>query len=674
MVGRDGQQLGAYRLIQLLEKSETAEIYLGEHTAFATLVALKILQVSLPQQNIPAFSREAQTLLGLIHPNIVRMLDFGVQDGTPFLAMEYVARGSLPQNYAPGTRLNPASVLSLVKQTANALHYAHDQNIIHGNVKPENILLGTDDEALLSDFGIASISHVRNTPHVPQPIPTTRSPYMAPEQLTGRPQPASDQYALAVIAYEYLEGSHPFQSNSSVLNDQQLQVSSTPPLQEISSEVATVLKIALESDPTRRFNSIQAFARALEVACNTMIAVAIIPDTTQKEAITNQLQEVDYAQPLPDPYPFQTKQNVPVKRTRRVFLAGATIGGVLIIGGVTVLFASGKLHTPFTKTTPQKTPNTSIATRPTATPTEITPTTTPTPLIGTLITTYAGQNNDVTGVCWSPTPTSRIVASCSQDGISAVWNATTGATTQTFPQSGPLSTLVWSPDGQYIASGGDDSTVKVWDATNGTLISTCTGHTQPIRGLAWAPDSQRVVSASQDHSAIVWNATTGSQLITFKGHSDYVWVAAWAPDGNSIATGSWDSTVQIWNPTTGVLILRYTAPQAVRALDWSPDSSSIASGGNDNSVQVWQAASGNVLTTYRGHSDHIETVQWSPDGQSIASASKDTTVQIWQATTANQIYTYMGHSQTVWTLAWSPDGQLIVSGSRDHTAKVWQAV
>ncbi|MFL5656663.1 MAG: WD40 repeat domain-containing protein, partial [Ktedonobacteraceae bacterium] len=206
-----------------------------------------------------------------------------------------------------------------------------------------------------------------------------------------------------------------------------------------------------------------------------------------------------------------------------------------MVGVVTVLVASGKFTSLFAQSsaTPTHTPGGRVTPRTTSTltarPTQAQATSTSKIPLGTTLTTYMRQSSDVTGVCWSPAVSNRMVASCSQDGNASIWNATTGEVVRTFPRSGPLSTLIWSPNGQYIAFAGDASTVEVWDAASGNLISTCTGHTQPIRGLAWSPDSQHIVSASQDHSAIVWDITTGSQLITFSGHSDYVWVAAWAP-------------------------------------------------------------------------------------------------------------------------------------------------
>ena len=706
MVERNGQQLGNYRLVRRLGRGGMAEVYLGEHIFLNTQAAIKLLQAPLPEQDVPAFLREARTIAGLTHPNIVRVLDFGVQDEAFYLIMEYAPRGTLRQNYPPGSRLSAASVVSLIRQIASALQYAHDQNIIHCDVKPENILLGKDNTALLSDFGISMVLQTMTAQQM-QHIAGTIA-YMAPEQFDGKPQRASDQYALAVMTYEWLSGERPFQGNIAEVSSQHLHARIAPLSKKVAGlppELDDVLNTAMEKEPARRFGNVSAFARALEQACSALpvedasssgedgptllatIAPSPLP-TPPALYVASQLQEdtqeggnnTPPAQKNTDgdhtlhPYRVPPVQGAPANAAgRRAFLIG---GGVLVVGAVAAVAASSKLtslFTPASASSPSPGPATPRATTTTGQTPESSPSTSNIPR-GSTLTTYTGQSLDVTGICWSPASAGKMVASCSQDGSAATWNATTGEAAHTFSQSAPLSTIVWSPNGRAIAFAGDAGVIEVWDAASGSPITTCSGHTGPVRGLAWSPDSQRLVSTSEDRTAIVWNAFNGAMLLTYSHHTDKVWVAAWAPNGGSIATGSWDSTVQIWDARSGTLIKSYAASQPVRAVDWSPDSSLIASGGDDDSVQIWQAANGNVLTTYRGHSDHIEAVQWSPDGQSIASASRDHTAQIWQASNANHIYTYTGHSQLVWTLAWSPDGQFIATGSGDKTAKVWQAV
>src|SRR5260370_25104922 len=131
MVDRIGQQLGNYRLIRLLGRGGFAEVYLGEHLRLKTQVAIKVLHTQLADKDVESFLNEAQTIARVEHPHIVRVLDFDVTDGMPFLIMSYAPNGTLRQRHAKGTRLPPKSIVPYVKQIADALQYAHDEKLIH---------------------------------------------------------------------------------------------------------------------------------------------------------------------------------------------------------------------------------------------------------------------------------------------------------------------------------------------------------------------------------------------------------------------------------------------------------------------------------------------------------------------------------------------------------------
>src|SRR5438477_4786488 len=265
---RVGQQLGNYRLLRPLGRGGFAEVYLGEHIYLKTHAALKVLHTVLTDQEGEAFVKEAQTLARLAHPHIVRVLDFAIQEGMPFLVMEYAPNGSLRQRHAKGTRLSPSAIVSSVLQIASALQYAHDQRLIHRDVKPENLLLSSREEVLLSDFGIATIAHRTVSQQLEQVAGTAL--YAAPEQLQGRAQAASDQYALAVVVYEWLCGKPPFQGSFLELTAQHLTM--LPPslckqIPGLPSTIEQAVLKALAKEPRERFACVQDFAIALQHAC-----------------------------------------------------------------------------------------------------------------------------------------------------------------------------------------------------------------------------------------------------------------------------------------------------------------------------------------------------------------------------------------------------------------------
>jgi serine/threonine protein kinase len=263
-----GQQLGNYRLISLIGQGGFADVYLGEHIYLNTLAAIKVLQMRLAGNNLEQFRNEACTIASLSHPNIIRVLDFGVEDNVPYLVMEYACNGTLRQRHPKGSPLSPLSIVPYIQQTASALQYAHDRRLVHRDIKPENMLLGPNNQVLLSDFGLVLTAQSTGSRSTKELGGT--APYMAPEQLQGRPRPASDQYALGIVVYEWLSGDRPFHGTFTEIASQHMLVP-PPPLRsripDISPEIEQVVLTALAKDPQQRFTSIQTFATAFTQAC-----------------------------------------------------------------------------------------------------------------------------------------------------------------------------------------------------------------------------------------------------------------------------------------------------------------------------------------------------------------------------------------------------------------------
>lgn len=268
---RVGQQLGNYRLLRLLGQGGFADVYLGEHLYLKTHAALKLLRIQLTNNALQDFLNEARTIARLEHPHIVRVLECGVEHSTPFLVMNYAPNGSLRQHYPGGPRLPLEVVASYVQQVASALDYAHQAKLIHRDIKPENMLLGRANEVLLSDFGLVLIAQSSESQTMKEMAGTV--PYMAPEQVKGKPCPASDQYALGIVVYEWLAGERPFQGAFVEIASQHL-LAAPPPLYgripDISSTVESIVFRALAKDPKDRFASVQEFAASLEQAIPTM--------------------------------------------------------------------------------------------------------------------------------------------------------------------------------------------------------------------------------------------------------------------------------------------------------------------------------------------------------------------------------------------------------------------
>ncbi len=704
-----GQQLGNYRLIRLLGQGSFADVYFGEHVYLKTQVAIKVLRIQLANDEQEGFLNEARTIAALEHPHIVRVLEFGIENSTPFLVMSYAPNGTLRQLFPKGTSVSPMNILPYVAQLAEALQYAHDRNLVHRDIKPENMLLGRNNEVLLGDFGIAQILESSRSGGMVGSVA-----YMAPEQFQGKPRPASDQYALGVVIYEWLCGECPFYGNPTQVADQHR--FATPPslrlkVPAIPPDLELVMLTALAKDPQQRFANMKAFVTALEQACLPAQFYPFAPPVGAPPPSQPLLSHPEHSPGQP-PWPsggapppsqpswpstgmpppsqalWSPAESLPSEPR---WPSGEFSSPSRPLWSSAARPPGGPLQSPMAnrpRIPRPPPPEQGISRRsllvglaavaglaavgggawllffqgPKATP------------LGTTLFTYHGHTDFVLAVGWSPD--SKRIASGSLDKTVQVWDATTGnnALNYTGHTSG-VEVVAWSPDGKRIASGSLDKTVQVWDAATRHHLLTYSGHPGSVYAAAWSPDGKRIASAGKDKTVQVWEAATGHHLLTYKGHSDTVGAVAWSPDGKHIVSASADKMVQVWDAATGHRALTYKGhSDKALAVAWAPDSKRIASGSNDKTVQMWDAVTGHLTATCQGHTKPVETVAWSPDSNRLISGSDDQTARIWDASTGSSIYTYSGHSDTVWAVAWSHDGQQIASASGDHTVQVWQAV
>jgi serine/threonine protein kinase len=370
MAEQISQQLGNYRLIKLLGHGGFADVHLGEHIYLKTKAAVKVLHTRLANEDVEQFRTEALTIAHLTHPHIVRVLDFAVENFVPFLIMEYAPYGNLRQRHPAGIRVPPATFLSYVRQIASALHYAHDRRLIHRDVKPENMLVGRDNEILLSDFGTVLIAQSSLSQSTEDTVIGTLS-YMAPEQILGKPRPASDQYALAVVVYEWLSGTKLFKGSYMEIVTQHL--SATPPLLDdadmtFSPMVQQVLLRALAKDPHQRFPSVQNFADALEEAFQgrqqpivlqspapaTNRPSPVAPDAAIQTQFSPVLEEQSLVAATP---PLSLPKSVPVRKIAHglkrgviILLSIVLLGSLLLCGLGFVAFRHFTAQSPASST------------------------------------------------------------------------------------------------------------------------------------------------------------------------------------------------------------------------------------------------------------------------------------------------------------------------------------
>lgn len=267
-IDRTGQQLGNYRLISSLNLDRYSSMYLGEHVQFNTQCIVKVWQLQLKEKLVDSFLTQAHGLAQLVHPHILQVRDAGVEHLVPFLAMDYVPHVTLQQRSSRGIPKPLSDILPFLQPLAEALQYAHNNGFPHKDIRPRNILLGWNNDVLLSNFTIPALLQSEQQPnHLKAAEVTELLGYMPPEQMRGKAVPASDQYALAVVIYEWLSGDLPFHGSYGEIVNQHLHAQ--PPLLRkkvptIPAAVEGVLFTALAKDPHKRFSSITAFVQALQ--------------------------------------------------------------------------------------------------------------------------------------------------------------------------------------------------------------------------------------------------------------------------------------------------------------------------------------------------------------------------------------------------------------------------
>lgn len=276
-----GSTFGPYRVVAPLGRGGMASVYTAYDPHLDRRVALKVLPAEFLRDGTFAerFRREAQVAARLEHPHIVPIHAFGIEDGVPWMSMRLVTGGAWAARLATGVR--PAGeVLAVLRDVAAALDYAHAHGIVHRDVKPPNVLLDDAGRAYLADFGIARLLEGAPSLTATGLIAGTPS-YMAPEQALGQPAgPATDVYALTVVAYEALSGRVPFEATTPVAVLMKHVQEAPPRALLVPPSVAAVLERGLAKDPLARWLSCGAFVAALEQAFG---ATASAPTLASRE-------------------------------------------------------------------------------------------------------------------------------------------------------------------------------------------------------------------------------------------------------------------------------------------------------------------------------------------------------------------------------------------------------
>jgi serine/threonine protein kinase len=673
-----GKNIDRYKIVSELGAGGMAVVYRATDTLLDRNVAIKVIRSEASHQEkfIRRFMREAKTLANLSHSNIVKVLDYGEHEGSPYLVMEYISGGALKASL--GKPIPYAEAAALLAPIARALHYAHQQKIVHRDVKPENILINDSGQPMLSDFGIIKLMDVEESQGLTGTGRVVGTPaYMSPEQIRGQEiDGRSDIYSLGVVFFEMLTGKKPYSAATPIELSMQHLHAPIPKarqfVRDLPAEVEQIIVRAMAKNPEDRYQTMLAFAQDLEKLSGTSERT-----TSERHAV---------------------KDSPAEQKPKRFLLPAFFAALLLVILGVSTVLLGENLpaffgQNPTPAATATQTTNTASApplpavntpalptstqaqSRPTFTPTVFEfKTFTPSPLpevfiqpqnLNQLIEIKRKDRISVIKLDWvengnwlidagsnalffinpqsaeieqrvnlpGDIPLSMGVSSTTgkvyvltNAGVRVI-DMQTFKLTDTFSVPGGTMSVAASPNGKYLALGISDSKVQLLDASNGAVLQT-------IRSayggwsVAFSPDSQLVVGGTSQGMSM-WETASGLWLPTSGGEGSLIRSLAFSNDGALLAGGS-NGIIFIWNVADGSLRLTLNGDFGdVNSLDFSPDDSLLVSGSADGSVRLWDPSSGNLLKTLTAHTSPVFGVCFSPDGKFLASGANEGSIRIW---------------------------------------------
>jgi len=391
-----------YRVTRRIASGGMATVYATEDTLLGRLVAVKVVAPAFAADDDAKlrFQREARAAARVSdHPHVVTIYDIGEYEDQAFIVMEYFAGGTVADRLRSGTPIPRATALGWIDEAASALDHAHAAGIVHRDVKPANLLLDANGRLAVGDFGIARMASDSGVTMTGQVLGTAA--YLSPEQAVGEPAtPASDRYALAVVAFQLLTGRRPFEAEHAAAQAR-AHVETPPPAAtdiapDLPAAVNRVLWRGLDKEPDRRWGKAAQMAQALEDAVGSdPVAVTAATTPMVPRGRRPERTPTPAPPPLPRSRPRLAEPVPPPKRTNRrlapllaLVLAAAVVGAAFAIltggsgsdgsGGsasTSSQRASRTRHTPASAKTAKSKPAAAAKTTPAAAaPTQSTPT------------------------------------------------------------------------------------------------------------------------------------------------------------------------------------------------------------------------------------------------------------------------------------------------------------
>lgn len=590
--------LGKYRLLRPLGKGGGGSVFLGEHADIRRRVAVKVLRggSSADTLTVERFKREARAAAALDHPNLVRLFDFGVSHGVPYLVMEYAPGKTLQQVLDAGGPLAVPAAVHVATQTAIGLGHAHARGIVHRDVKPFNLMASNEGQVKILDMGLARAldrTEDRLTEQADLGTVAGTIDFMPPEQCSGLgTDERTDIYALGATLFTLLSG-RPVFLGTPAEKIAQHQTAAPPALDQLVPIVppglARVVEKMLAKRPADRFASCDEVVAALAPWC---------PAEPPPLGVTDPLKTVSLRTTRKSSVNWSADDS---RRTagwwRRVDWVAAVlvaVGAAFALG----VWAVGPAAGP-DLTTGEPAAELQLEGH--------------TDIVNELVFTPDGTR--LIGIDWS--------------GAICVWDTATGRLIdrRMVRVGGSGTHVALTPSGRALVCGNDMPTVA-WDLDSGKVDVTY----EDRAGQTWAayssPDGARVLIATNT-SVAVRDAATTELVREFDLRMECVWDAAFSPDGRRVAVSGREAdpgrgVIAVFDAATGECVHRlYGHKNDVRWVGYSPDGTKLASGGFDNGICVWDLATGACEREFTDANLYVERVDHLPNGNLLSVSACD---------------------------------------------------
>ena len=670
---------GDYELLGEIGRGGMGVVRHARQVSLNRMVALKMIcsgGLATPAE-VRRFRAEAEAAARLDHPNIVPIYDIGEQDGQHYFTMKLVEGGSLSEAIG-GRPMPPRRAARLLARIARAVHFAHQHGILHRDLKPTNILLDSQDEPHLTDFGLAKFTE-RDSDLTRSAEVMGSASYMSPEQAAGQARQvttATDVYSLGAVLYEALTGSPPFRGSSFVETLRQVAEAEPGSLRllnpAIDRDLETLCRKCLEKDPRRRYASAELLALDLErwMAGETILARPCPPwDRTLKwvrrkpavAALAALIPVVALAGLAGVLWQWRNARQTAEVLRRNLYAANINLAHRALaennLGRAIALLdkcapppngedlrgfewrylrrlARGDElavlpHNEFVETAAFSPDGRLLASVARDRTVHIWQTASRRALTNLFIPDAAvGRESSLVF-----SPDNRFLAAClnarKETTLLAVWNTATWACVAYWPEIRPP--VFFLPDSSALVGRSTGGVVR-WD-TAAWRLNRDLAWPPSLRPRALSPDGRILLAEDRAQSLFqAWDIASARVLGSFPSvlPDDKIVAHAVSSGARWAATANWRGQVRLWSPAQKTEPALWTAHASpVYGLSFSPDGRLLATGGFDQVIHIWETATQQRLATLRGHLSEVWSVAFSPDGQWLASASKDATVRFW---------------------------------------------